>query len=91
MSTKGGFVGFFLFCLELELFTKTKKDLVSAQTRFINNSRFKQNKKNPTHPFVDIGKDGNMCKISAKNINSMVVEIEQPCLNLNLSIGFCLI
>ena len=72
MSTKG-FVGFFLFCLELELFTKIKKDLVSTQTsRFINNSRFKQNKK-----------DGNVCKISAKNINSMVVEIEQPYLNLN--------
>ena len=26
------------------------------EIRFINNSRSKQNKKNPEHPFVDIGK-----------------------------------
>ena len=46
----------FLFYLDLELFEKVKKDLVSTHSFFtlINNSRYKQNKKNPTHPFVDI-------------------------------------
>ena len=47
-------MGFFLFHLDLELFAKIKKDLVS--THLFNNSRPKQNKKNPTHPFVDITK-----------------------------------
>ena len=55
MFTKGC-VGFFLYYLDLELFAKIKKDLVSTLVfcTFINNSRCKQNKKNPTHPFVDI-------------------------------------
>ena len=51
--------GIFLFCLDLELFTKIKKDLVSTHsffTLFINNSRSKQNKKDPAHHFVDITK-----------------------------------
>ena len=43
MSTKG-WVGFFLFHLDLELFAKIKKDLVS--THLFNNSRPKQNEKN---------------------------------------------
>ena len=58
MSTKAC-VGFFLFYLDLELFAKIKKDLVSTHFffyTFINNSRSKQNKKNPTHAFVDITK-----------------------------------
>ena len=47
----------FLFYLDLELSEKVKKDLVSTHSFFtINNSRSKQNKKNPTHPFVDITK-----------------------------------
>ena len=39
----------FLFCLDLELFAKVKKDLVSAHSffTFTNNSRSKQNKKIP--------------------------------------------
>ena len=55
MFTKGC-VGFFLYYLDLELFAKIKKDLVFTLVfcTFINNSRCKQNKKNPTHPFVDI-------------------------------------
>ena len=47
--------GFILFCLDLELFAKIKKDLVST-TIFINNSRSKQNKKNSEHAFVGIVK-----------------------------------
>ena len=68
MSTKGC-VGFFLFYLDLELFAKIKKDLVSTHSFFtlINNSRSKQNKRNPAHPFADI-KVENVCKIPAKNI-----------------------
>ena len=41
--------GFFLFCLDLELFTKIKKTwfLHLGFYIFINNSRSKQTKKNP--------------------------------------------
>ena len=49
--------GIFLFCLDLELFAKIKKDLVFYTLvfyTFINNSRSKQNKKNLAHIFVDI-------------------------------------
>ena len=55
MSTKGC-VGFFLFYLDLELFAKIKKDLVSTHSFFtlINNSRSKQNRKNSADAFVDI-------------------------------------
>ena len=54
-------VGFFKFYLDLELFAKIKKDLVSSHSFFTltNNSRSKQNKKYPTH---------HVCKVSAKNI-----------------------
>ena len=57
MSTKE-YVAVFLFCLDLELFAKIKIDLVSTLVfyTFINNSRSKQNKENPAHPFVDITK-----------------------------------
>ena len=57
MSTKE-YVAVFLFCLDLELFAKIKIDLVSTLVfyTFINNSRSKQNKENPTYPFVDITK-----------------------------------
>ena len=55
MPTTGS-VEFFLFYLDLELFTKIKKDLVSKHYfyTFINNLKSKQNLKNPTHAFVDI-------------------------------------
>ena len=53
-------VWIFLFCLDLELLAKIKKDLVSTNSfftlLFIYNSRSKQNKRNCTHPFVDIAK-----------------------------------
>ena len=48
--------GIFLFWLDLELFAKIKKTwfLHTLFLHFINNSRSKQNKKNPEHTFVDI-------------------------------------
>ena len=55
MCTKGC-VGLLKFCLDLELFAKIKKDLVSTHSFFtlINNSRSKQNRKNSADAFVDI-------------------------------------
>ena len=46
----------FLFYLDLELFAKISKDLVSTHAVFTLLLRSKQNKENPTHPFVDITK-----------------------------------
>ena len=72
MSTKGC-VGFLKFFLELELFAKIKKDLVSTHTEtwFINNSRSKQNKKNTEHRFADIGKTETYAKFQQKILNSI--------------------
>ena len=76
MSTKGC-VGLFLFCLELELFAKIKKKIHSfytlTDTSFINNSISKQNKKNPTHPFVDIRTRETCAKFQQKILNPTVV------------------
>ena len=52
-------VVFFLFCLDLELFAKIKKNpdfCTLVFYTFINKSRSKQNEKNPIHAFVDITK-----------------------------------
>ena len=54
MSTKV-FLGFSIFCLEHELFAKIKKSsgfYTFTETRFISNSRSKQDKKYPEHPFA---------------------------------------
>ena len=40
---------------------------------FPNNARFKQNKKNPDHPFADIGKQEECAKFQKKMLNSRVV------------------
>ena len=40
---------------------------------FANNSRSKQNKKNPEHPFVDIGEKEKCATSQQKILNSMVV------------------
>ena len=56
MSTKV-YSGFFLFCLDLELFAKIKKDLVSTHSFFIFSlvpQDLNKIKKNPEHPSVDI-------------------------------------
>ena len=56
MSTEGC-SGFFLFRF-WSINKNVKNDHVEARLFliFANNSRSKQNKKNPEHPFVDIGK-----------------------------------
>ena len=58
MSTKAC-LGFFSFCLELELFAKIKKDLVSTSSQNPGISitqDVKKVKKNPEKPFVDTSK-----------------------------------
>ena len=55
---------------------------------FINNSRSKQNKKNPIHPFVDIGKTETCAKFQQNRQITGFLEIKELCLNLN--IGFCI-
>ena len=58
MSTKG-YVGFFLFCLDHELFAKIKKGLVSTHSLFkliLITQNLSKIKKNPAHTFVDITK-----------------------------------
>ena len=42
-----------------------------------NNSSSKQNKKNPTHPFVEIGKKGTRAKFQQKLLKSVVVGARQ--------------
>ena len=44
---------------------------------FTNNSRSKQNLKNPAHPFVDIGKQKTCAKFRQKLLKSMVVGARQ--------------
>ena len=73
-------VGFFLFYLELELFVQIKKRSVFCtltKTKFINNSRSKQNKKNSEDPFVDIGKTETRAKIQQKIFGNMEVRTRQ--------------
>ena len=48
--------GFFLFCLDLELFAKIENDLVSTLSIFLITQDFNEIKKNLEHTFVDIGK-----------------------------------
>ena len=44
---------------------------------FANNPRPKQNKKNPEHTFVDIGKQEMCAKFQQKKLNSIVVGARQ--------------
>ena len=44
---------------------------------FINNSRSKQTKKSPEHPFLDIFKQKTCAKFQQKILNSMVVGVRQ--------------
>ena len=93
-----GCVGFFLFYLDLELFAKIKKDLVSTHSLFTLSLRSKQNLKNPTHTFVDITKQKTCAKFQQKILNSMVVNfsdkkpgfLEIREVFLKLGIGFCI-
>ena len=51
-----GVQGFFLFYLDLELFAKIKKELVSAHSlfTFLLKTQDLKKKKNPEHAFIDI-------------------------------------
>ena len=71
--------GFFLSCLDLELFAKMKRPGFYTLTKniFIGNSKSKQNKKSPEHPFVDIVKWETCAKFYPKMLNSMVVGARQ--------------
>ena len=77
---------FFKFYLDLELFVKIKIDLVSTHSFFtltyifflhINNSRSKQNKRNPTHRFGDNTKQKTCAKFQQKILKFMVVGAHQ--------------
>ena len=48
-----------------------------TETRFINNARFKQNKKSPEHPFINIGKLKKCEKFQEKILNSVVAGAPQ--------------
>ena len=48
-----------------------------TETSFINNSRSKQIKKNPTHPFVDIRKAETCVKFQQKMLNCTVFDARQ--------------
>ena len=60
----------FLFCLDLELFAKIKKDLVSTHSffRFLLITQDLNKIKKPLTPFYRHRQTGNVCTISAKNI-----------------------
>ena len=62
-----------MFCLELELFAKIKKDLVSTHSQkpglSITQDLNKIKKKNPEHPFVDISKTETCAKCQQKILN----------------------
>ena len=69
-------MGFFLFCLHLELFAKIKKDLVSTHSCFtllLITQDLNKILKNPAHPFEDITKQKTCAKFQQKILNSMVV------------------
>ena len=78
MSTKGC-VGFFIL-FRTWVICQNQKILgfyILTETSFINNSRSKQNKKNPTHSFVDIGKTKSCAKFQQKILNSTVFGARQ--------------
>ena len=79
MSTKRG-LGFFQFCLDLELLINMWKNVVSTHsflTFFINNSRSKQNKEKSRHTFVDIGKQETCVKFQQKVLNCRILGARQ--------------
>ena len=75
-SVYKGCGGFFLFCLELELFAKIKKYLVSTHSEkpgLLITQDLNKIKKNPEHLFVDVRKTEACAKFQEKLLDSMVV------------------
>ena len=67
---------FFLFCLDLELFAKIKKRPGFYRVVFyifVDNSRSKQNKKDPEHAFVDIVKQERCAKFQQNILHFVAV------------------
>ena len=66
---------FFIFFRSSVINKNVKKRVCRNQAFLIsaNNSISKQNKKNPTHPFVDIGKQETCAKFQQKKLNCRVV------------------
>ena len=63
--------GFFLFCLDLELFAKNRKDLVSTHSLFtflIIIQDLNEIKKNPVHPFAELIKQETCAKCQPKTL-----------------------
>ena len=79
MSTKEC-AGFFSFCLDLELFAKIKKDLISTHSFFtfsLITQDLNKIKKTPEHHFLDITKKKIFAKFQQKILNFMVVGVRQ--------------
>ena len=69
---------FFLFCLDLELFTKIKKDLVSTESFFtflLIIQDLNKIKKNPEHAFVDIVKQERCAKFQQNILTLCQLEL----------------
>ena len=68
MSTKGCAGFFFILFRSWAINESIKNESVETKSFliFTNNSRSKQNKKNPAHPFVDIGKYETCAKFQQK-------------------------
>ena len=63
--------GIFLFCLDLELFAKNRKDLVSTHSLFtflIIIQDLNEIKKNPVHPFAELIKQETCAKCQPKTL-----------------------
>ena len=71
--------GIFLFCLDLELFAKIKKDLVSTPSFYtlVKITDYLNKKKNPAQPFVYITKYKTCAKFEQKILTSMVLGARQ--------------
>ena len=72
--------GFLWFFLELELFAKVTKDLVSTHSqkpRLAITQDLNKIKKKPKHPFIGISKTETCAKFQQKLLNSMVVWAHQ--------------
>ena len=98
--------GIFLFCLDLELLQKLKKDLVSTNSFFtlLLITQDLNKIQNPAHPFVDITKQKTRAKFQQKIQNFWWLELvkvfnfsdKKPGflkimeVYLNLGIGFCI-
>ena len=72
--------GIFLFCVDLELFVKLKKDLVSTHSLFtllLITQDLNKIKNSLTPFFVDNTRKKTCAKFQQKILNSLVIEVHQ--------------